>query len=125
MVRAAPRGQPLRTSALPACPVGEGCMPSAPLTCATTAVPRRLVGDTFLSLSLLLNESPSRSVSSSIASTRAPFLPLASGCLAAPALPLRTHHTRPLCAGTIDLSFDALCWPFGARRDLELLMRCV
>ena len=83
-------------------------MPSAPLTCASTAVPRRLVGDTFLSLSLLLNESPSRSASSSFASRAAPNRPAAS---MSSLLHLIVAQTITLCACTIDLSLDAMSWP--------------
>ena len=61
----------------------EVCMPSAPLMCSLSAVPRRPAGDTFLSLNLLLNESPLRSRRSICVSTGAPFLPLTSGGLAA------------------------------------------
>ena len=77
MVRAAPRGQSICTSTLPANPVvwrvacyrHRSCSPY--LLC-----PRRPAGDTFLSLNLLLNESPLRSRRSICVSTGAPFLPL-------------------------------------------------
>ena len=68
-------------------------MLSAPLMFALSAVPRRPAGDTFLSLSLLLNESPLRSRHSSFISTGAPFIPLTSGGLAA--CPCRGANITP------------------------------
>ena len=58
-------------------------MLSAPLMFALSAVPSQAGCDTFLSLNLLLNESPLRSRRSICVSTGAPFLPLTSGGLAA------------------------------------------
>ena len=58
-------------------------MLSAPLMFTLSPMPRRPAGDTFLSLSLLLNESLLRSRHSICVSTGAPFLPLTSGGLGA------------------------------------------
>ena len=84
MVRAAPRGQPNCTSTLPACTVVWRAACYRHRSCSPYLLcPRRPAGDTFLSLNLLLNESPLRSRRSICVSTGAPFHPLTSGGLAA------------------------------------------
>ena len=91
--------------------IGTACSPY--LLC-----PRRPLGDTFLSLNLLLNESPLRSRRSICVSTGAPFLPLTSGGLAASPCRAANITYCTLCAGTINLSFESLPLAACIRREL-------